>query len=397
MLPAILPKLSVEEMGRSRKLNILFVLPQISMGGTERVVLDLARGLDKSIFNVFGAYFRDGALHEDFEEACKGLFFVSKMPGFDVKAMWQLSKIMVDSDIDIINAHHYMPFFYAYMGSKILQKRRLVYTEHSVQEVKSIRGLHEYICRLLFHRIDAVVGVSSEIATAFKDTFPHHSNKIVMIPNAVNVTSFNKSIDRNYYRTVLGLLPDHFVIGMVANFRKVKNHLCLLHAFQRLHLVHDNVRLVFVGTGFPGDTESSEDDCRNFIVENKLTDKVILTGYREDIPQLLQTFDVFCLPSFSEGLPVSVLEAMVSRVPVVGSDVEGIREVVYDHETGLLFPSNDASSLHDTLNKLLEDPALRQLLIQRAFAFVSTRHNFMTWISAYEQLFQNPDAYSRAP
>jgi glycosyltransferase involved in cell wall biosynthesis len=168
----------------------------------------------------------------------------------------------------------------------------------------------------------------------------------------------------------------------------VKNHTCLIRAINILKTTYPQIRLVLVGRGYPGDIENSEEEILNIIRTLGMEHRVILTGYREDIPELLKSFDVFCLPSFSEGLPVSVLEAMAAGIPVVGSDVRGIKEVISDDETGLLFPSNNVEALALSLECLVNSCPLREALKHKAFRFVVENHGVKAWVSRYEELFQ---------
>jgi glycosyltransferase involved in cell wall biosynthesis len=372
------------------KTNILFVLIQLAVGGSERVVLELTKHLDRSLFNVFVAFFSDGALRKSFNEACQEIFHIPKKKRFDLNAMLQISRIIRDRHIDVINAHHYMPFVYSYLGSKVMNKKRLIYTEHSVPEVEAmLASKHKHFCNLMLRKTDAVVGVSSEIEESLRKAFPIHTRKIKSIINGLDVDRFNAPINRNKVRLGWGILPEHFVIGNVANFRKVKNHACLIRAFGRLNAIYPNTRLVLVGRSYTGDGENSEEEVRHLIDGCNLQGRVILTGYQEDIPRILHMFDVFCLPSFSEGLPVSILEAMSSGVPVVGSDVGGIREVISDGKTGLLFPSNDDNTLAQTMEHLILRPDLRESISKNAFSYVSQNHGLKQWILIYQHLFQS--------
>ena len=131
------------------------------------------------------------------------------------------------------------------------------------------------------------------------------------------------------------------------------------------------------------------DEVKDLIHRLRLDDKVVMAGYREDVRQVLSNFDVFCLPSFSEGLPMSVLEAMAANVAVVGSDVRGNREALSHGETGLLFPSNDDGALSRALDDLVTNGGLRTALREKAFTFVSSVHGVDRWVSSYEHLFRS--------
>jgi glycosyltransferase involved in cell wall biosynthesis len=255
--------------------------------------------------------------------------------------MLSLSRFISDKCIDLVNAHHYMTFIYSFLGTRVFNKISLVYTEHSVPEVENIRGIHKHLFNILMCRTNAVIGVSAKIAETFKTRFPIHHRKIHSILNGIDINSFSLNIDRQDARIQWGFKPNDFIIGVVANFRNVKNHVCLIRAFHSLSSLHPEARLFLVGRGQRDDPENSEEKVRQLIQECRLGERVVIAGYQTDIPRLLQIMDIFCLPSVSEGMPVSILEAMAARIPVVGSDVRGINEIISADDTGLLFPSNN--------------------------------------------------------
>lgn len=187
-------------------------------------------------------------------------------------------------------------------------------------EVEAIAcSMYGKLFRCLLYKTNNVVGVSGEITQRLSEHYPRHAKKFRTILNGVDLERFGVRSSREEVRRQLGLLPKNFVVGMVANFRKVKNHICLVRAAACLKDSCPQLRLLFVGMGFPKDTENSESEVRELTRSLQLQDKVIFAGYQETILEILAGFDAFCLPSFSEGLPVSILEAMASKVPVVGA------------------------------------------------------------------------------
>jgi len=371
----------------NRKINILFVVIGLGLGGSERVVLDLVQNIDKARFNVYTAYFQKGELYRSFSRACNKLFHLKKKDGFDFRTMCEIGRIIGKNDIDIINCHHHFPFVYSYMGSKLIHNRILIFTQHSVAEVDEMPAKHKLFCNLAFFGTNSVVGVSKEITLSLQKAYPFHSNRMICIPNGVDANRFAVRVDPNKMRSDLGILPSHFVIGTVANFRKVKNHACLIRAFRRLADTYPEIRLLFVGRGFANAPEDSEDDIKRLIRSYNLTNRIVFAGYRNDIPYLLKIMDIFCLPSFAEGLPVSILEAMAAGVPIVASNVSGIKELISTGKTGVLFPSNDDGMLAKALEKLIKNLHLRFTLSKKAFEFVRQEHGIDHWINRYEQLF----------
>ena len=117
------------------------------------------------------------------------------------------------------------------------------------------------------NRIDTVIGVSEEITNTFKKYYPKHKKRFRKVLNGVDVDKFRCPKKRDATRRHFGFESEHFVVGMVANFRKVKNHACLIRAVHRLKDELPQLRVLLVGMGFPGDTENTEDEIkRNIIV-----------------------------------------------------------------------------------------------------------------------------------
>ncbi len=385
--------------GNGKRINLLFVLLQMATGGAEKVALTIAEHLDRSLFRVYIASFEGGALADRFGEASEAVFHVPRRNGRDPKTVLLLSRIIRENHIDVINCHHYASFFYSWLAARLARAGRIVYTEHSAGEVEDIRHIHKFLCNsLFFKKTGAIVGVSQEIGDAFTTRFPAAEGIVTSIPNGVDVRKFAEAGGRRErLRESFGLSPDDFAIGTIANFRRVKNHLCLLRAFALLGTANPGARLVFVGRGYADDGENSEKEVREYVQTHGLEDRVLFAGYREDIADILKSLDLFCLPSVSEGLPVSVLEAMAAGVPVVGSNVRGIKEVVRHGRTGLLFPSNDETGLARAIESLMGDVGARNRLTEEALSYVRLEHDLRPWIARYENLFQGVLPWAESP
>ena len=372
-----------------QKTRVLFVMLQLDAGGSERVVYDLTRSLDRDKFEIFVAAFKGGVLADSLKMECKNIFFIDKKNGFDLAAMFKLAQIIKENRIDVVNAHHYMPCFYSFLGTRILNDKKLVFTEHSVPEVESVADcVHGTIFNWMLYRINVVVGVSKAITEKFKEIYPRHTDRFHEILNGVDIDKFSGNGARDEVRSNWGLTGEHFVVGTIANFKRVKNHACLVRAAGRLKHTHPQLRLFFVGTGFLGDPENSEDEMRSLICDLDMQDRVILAGYQENIPKMLSALDAFCLTSFSEGLPVSLLEAMAAGVPVIGSEVNGIVEVVKEGKTGFLFPSNSDEQLSRVLKKILDCPGSTKSLVDDAFIFVNDDHNIKQFQEGYSRILE---------
>ena len=128
-------------------------------------------------------------------------------------------------------------------------------------------------------------------------------------------------------------------------------------------------------------------EIRRLTKDLELSDTVVFLGHRSDIAELYQIFDIFCLPSFSEGFPISILEAMACKVPVVATDVSGSNEIIQSNMNGILVPSNDSNRLADALVMLALNRILRQTIARAGFDTVTEKYDYDNWISRYERLF----------
>ena len=369
-----------------KKVNVLFIMPQMAIGGTENLIYSLARNLDRKKFNPELAWFYGEKTCDQFKKLEIPLYHIPKLKRFDILTMKKLGDILKKDDIDIVNAHHFMPMFYAFYGSKIKHGVKLVYTEHSKWEIEQVSFKWKIIGCYLMKKLDAVVGVSKLVTDSLQSKFKITPAKIHTIKNGIEIDKFTKNKNR-FLKDKLNIADDTIIIGIIANFRKVKNHIFLLKAFNELLQKDNKVKLLLIGKGFKGDSENTEGEIRKFIYEKKIDKKVLLLGHRSDIPALLSIIDIFCLTSKKEGLPLSILEAMAAGIPIVGTDVEGIRDVICNGENGFLVKLDDVSGLKDILHVLINNKSLIDKLSRNSKNIAKEFYSLDYCIRGYEDLF----------
>jgi glycosyltransferase involved in cell wall biosynthesis len=158
------------------------------------------------------------------------------------------------------------------------------------------------------------------------------------------------------------------VVGHIARLHPEKGHALLLRAFARAHPRLPGARLLIVGDGTLA--RSLRDEARRLAI----SDRVTFLGFQDDLVSLLVALDVFVLPSFAEGTPLAIYEAMAAGLPIIASNVPGIGELVHHGESGFLVPPGDLEALTDALIRLAGDaPELRASLGRRARAIA--RHD----------------------
>jgi glycosyltransferase involved in cell wall biosynthesis len=157
------------------------------------------------------------------------------------------------------------------------------------------------------------------------------------------------------------------VVGAVGALVDHKGHRTLVRAAAQVVREIPDVRFVILGDG------ERRDELMRDVRERGLERHVFLPGFRPDVLSLLKTFELFVMPSITEGLGTSLLDAMACERPIVASRVGGIPEVVVDGETGILVPPRDADSLAEAIVRLLEDRALAAKLAANGLARVRER------------------------
>jgi glycosyltransferase involved in cell wall biosynthesis len=199
-----------------------------------------------------------------------------------------------------------------------------------------------------------------------------------------------------HVRRQFDIQPGDVVIGHVANFRRNKNHMFLLRAFHEIARRRRGVKLLLVGQGFEGDPENSEPEVRAYVRGHGLTDVVKLAGYQKNVRDLFAVMDISCLVSYNEGLPLSLIEAMASGLPVVGTDIEGIRTVVETGVNGVLVQPDDVDGLARALERLIDDPAGRCAMGARAQSLASSRYTLERCVAqTQEMLMPGPATHLR--
>lgn len=369
-----------------QKVNVLFVIIQMALGGSEQLVLNLIRNLDRNRFSPSVAWFFGDTVLEEFAALNIPLFHVPKSKRFDFNTMRHLAAILTENNIHVVNAHHFMSMVYSFYGCKVKRHAKLIYTEHSEWEVEAISKKWQLLGTGLLRCVDRTVGVSSAISDCLQRKFFILPSRLETIENGVNLKKFSTIENKLTIKEKLGFRPDDKIIGIVANLKKVKNHIFLLNAFKELAEEYDKAKLMLIGQGFKDDPENTEKEIKNFIEIHDLNNKVIMLGYRADIPELLSVMDVFCLTSKTEGLPISLIEAMASSLAVVGSDVPGIKNMIEHGCNGFLVPQNNTEILKNMLLDLVRNDSLRMSMGSQS-KLVANSYSMEYCIKNYENLF----------
>jgi glycosyltransferase involved in cell wall biosynthesis len=238
--------------------------------------------------------------------------------------------------------------------------------------------LYAFIDLLVLKRFRKVVAVSLEIAKAL-EVAGLAPERILVIPNGVNVSN---DYVAQYMHLPNGPEHNRIIIGAVGRLVEAKGFQHLLQAGPALLHKFPFIKFYIVGNGpFRPQLERLSE---NLGIQSHVT----FAGEQEDMASVYSSINIFVLPSLNEGMPMTVLEAMAAGKPVVASSVGGIPQVVTSEDTGLLVEPGSVDSLRGALTRLIEDPAFRTALGNRAKTHVSQTYSVEHMARKYADLYE---------
>lgn len=276
-------------------------------------------------------------------------------PVQDVATLARLVGVFRRLEPDFVHTHTSKAGFLGRLAASLAGVGHVIHTmhepPHNAARNPLVRAAYIGLERLASHWAERVVTVSYANEQEIRARRLVDPGKLVVIREGLDLRRYPSLPDSRARIRALGIADGAPVIGTVARLETPKGHTYLLRAVQRLIGAFPDLRCVIVGAGHL--RERLEVEARYLGVHHH----VIFTGFRNDMLELLQGFDVFVLPSLWEGLGIVLLEAMAYQRPVVASRVGGVVDVVVDHETGLLVPPRAPSALAQAVEALLRDRA----------------------------------------
>ena len=204
----------------------------------------------------------------------------------------------------------------------------------------------------------------------------------MVIPNGRDLTRFTSGTHRDAVRAELALGQDTPVVGVVGRLETQKGHVYLLEAWTEVIRARPDARLLVVGEG------SLRGELARQARDAHIAESVIFTGFRSDVPRLLDTVDVLALPSLHEGMPLTVIEAAAAGRPVVATAVDGTPEVVRDGETGYLVPPADPAALAKALLAVLGDADAARRMGREAHRWARERFDIGAHVEATARVYR---------
>lgn len=334
----------------SQKMSVLLVTPQLSFGGAEVHVVNLANGLfyDGYLVTVLSS---GGDLESNLEKEISIIYgpVNQKSLWAMLKCGWIIRQLIIKKNIDLIHTHAVTPSISAKLA--VLTKPiPIINTAHGWEENEYAR-----VAKFLKRTVDKIIAVSNSVADRLvKGGFP--SRLVEVVYNGTDLGDRTKVIleKKELAKKGISLTTDNVVITTVARLEPPKGLFVLLQAASKVIHLFPKAKFLIIGDGTLRTLLEQKAD------ELGLRDFLCFWGWQKDVGRILAASDIFCLPSLREGLPISIAEAMTLEIPVVATNIDGIPEMVLDGITGFLVPPNDPDALADKLMLLLTESYKRE-------------------------------------
>lgn len=361
------------------------VLHFISTGGffgAEKVVLDLAyRQNQNGMTAIIGALIDPRQPDNELINRANALgiptWETPVKSRFDLTAIKNLREYIKKEGIGLIHTHNYKSDIIGAISARE-EKKKVIATVHGFTENSAAVSLYEAIDRWALsawmHKIITVNNLLSK-------NFPR--KKTTVIPNGITVTD-NPSLTniRQDIRKKFSINDSTCVIGTVGRLSVEKNQMLLLKGFKQLLHQFPELKLFLIGDG------PEKNNLQAFIRREELHNSVILTGIVANPDDYYQAMDIFTLTSNTEGLPMTILEAMSHGLAVVTSNVGGIPDVIQNGMTGYLFPKNNLEEFINQCSALISDTSLRKMIGANAKRFVKTHYALEKTYAAYKKIYK---------
>jgi glycosyltransferase involved in cell wall biosynthesis len=364
-------------------MDILQLISSSGYFGAENVLVQLAAELDQdeSCHVVTGVIKNLATPHVEVVDQSKNKGIKTAVfpcaGKFDYKTVLQLRRFIKANKIEIVHSHGYKSNLYSFFASLGVPVK-LVATCHNWLGDDSKMKLYSSLDRFFLKRFSAVVAVSLAVQEKILQS-GISPERVLTVRNGIDLSRFNEQNFSANLKKDLGIPEHHLVVGTVGRLSSEKGHRHFLNCVEAIEKEYPQTTFLIVGDG-----KLREELQQSFSKEN-----IIFTGLRNDLPELYNCMDIFVLPSLTEGLPMVLLEAMASYLPVVVTRVGDVPRVVVENETGFLIDVGDEEGMKNCLLTLLGDSVKRKSMGQKGYQRVKEGFSSSQMAADYLQVYRN--------
>lgn len=359
------------------KIKTIHIITRLDKGGSAENTLLTVMGLDKERYDVVlvkGLSVESnmtedeaGAVNKSVREAESGGVRVITVPGlvrrispfYDLKAFFALIKILRYEHPDIIHTHTSKAGILGRWAAFLAKVPIIIHTPHG-HVFWGYFGRCKTLFYIILERLTACITdkIIALTQREKKDHLHFHiapEDKFSVVHSGINLDRFSRmSVDPAAMKRRLGIPEGNMVVGTVGRLTPVKGYKYLIKAAEKIVKTRLDTTFVFLGDG------ELLDELKNITSMFGIEENVKFLGWRQDVTEVMSTFDIFVLPSLNEGMGRVLVEAMALGKPIVASDVGGITDLVVDGKNGFLVPAGDVEIMVVRINDLLESAKKRK-------------------------------------
>lgn len=352
------------------KIKVLEVIRQGEIGGGESHVLDLVSGFDKNLITPIVMAFTNGHMIETLTQQCIKCYIVETQSAFDYKVQNKIIEIIKQENINLIHAHGSRAASNMIWAAKRL-KKPLVYTVHGwsfhQDQPYWIQKLRAWSEKIICKCCQQVICVSESNKLSGKKAF--NLNSCQVIENGINLERFNYHGNNKNLRNQFGFSEDDILVGLIARITLQKDPLTFIQGIALAHKQNPRIKGLVIGEG------DMKDEIVEYIKQHQMDSYIHTTPFRTDVPDILNTIDIYCLPSLWEGLSIALLEAMAMKKPVIVTPTDGCKELIINGNNGLVVNFKSPDEIAHACLQYINTPTLIQKCTNTAYKMVEERFN----------------------
>jgi glycosyltransferase involved in cell wall biosynthesis len=360
--------------------KVLHVVEDLRIGGLEKVLASIVLNLDRRKFiPQVWCLAQGGEIADDLIRAGVKLNILRMTSYYNPLKIIKVSNYLRLSKIDIIHTHGYFASTFGRLAA-ILARNPVIIT-HIHTTYFGFKKRNILIERFLSYFTDKIVCVSRSTREFTEKIERIDKNKTCLIYNG-SKTENGDIVKTLIDRASFALTADDLVIISVGSLVAHKGHQSLLNAIKILSKKHKNLRLMIVGDG------PLRSKLEAYAKNLQISSRIVFTGLRKDIFSLLKLSDLFVLPSIErEGLGLALIEAMASGLPLIGTNLGGIPEVIENNVNGILIPPGNSKSLAKAIERLITNQNLRDEMGKQGKRIYKEKFSDKTMIDKIESLY----------
>lgn len=331
-------------------MKIFHVITTINRGGAENHLLDLALYQKKNGHDVFVLYLKGNSYwKKKFEEAHVKIFNLELIFYGDPLPILKIRSLLKKIKPDLIHAHMPPAEVYSYLSLAFcLSRPYFIISKHNDERFYN-GPFSKVISKMIALKSKKIIAISNAVNSYFSSVFNNESIQIKTIHYGLDTTIYQSVSNPEIlnFRKSFSITPDHILFGTIARLASQKSLDTLLKAYA-LYKNQSTFpsKLMIVGAG------PLEDFLKKISFDLGISQDVIWTGFRDDIPIVMNSFDVFMLTSKYEGFGLVLLEAMAASKPIIATSVSAIPEIVVQNITGLLCKAGDIDAISSAMKRL---------------------------------------------